>query len=82
MADLLIRCGANVEAQDNMGWTPLHWAAYKNSLQVAQVLIQKARANKDAETKSGFKPIHFAKLKKAELKADYQKCSKMRNLLQ
>ena len=79
VADLLIRCGANVEAQDNMGWTPLHWAAYKNSLQVAQVLIQKARANKDAETKSGFKPIHFAK---CSTSPDYQKCSKMRNLLQ
>ena len=40
MACLLIDRGAEVDARDENGWTPLHDAAARNSLEVARLLTE------------------------------------------
>ena len=45
---VLSGCGADadIDAKDDDGWTPLRWAADKNSLDVARLLIDRG-ANTD-----------------------------------
>ena len=47
---MLIAAGANVEAKNKYGKTPLHYAAEYNRLEVAQALIA-AGANLEAKDK-------------------------------
>lgn len=37
--EYLIRSGLPVDARDNSDWTPLHWAAYNDKVQIVQVLL-------------------------------------------
>jgi ankyrin repeat protein len=53
------RRGANIEAKDNAGNTPLHWASYNNRLPVVKVLIA-VGANVLAANNEGNLPIHCA----------------------
>jgi serine/threonine-protein phosphatase 6 regulatory ankyrin repeat subunit B len=46
VARLLIDSGAEVDATDENGWTPLHWAALNKSLDMARLLIDRG-ANTD-----------------------------------
>ena len=55
----LIDRGANVNAQDTAGMTPLHWAAGVGSTDTVQVLI-KNKANINARDNEGCTPLHFA----------------------
>jgi len=38
---LLIAQGANVNAKDSLGWTPLHWATMNDHVETARLLIEK-----------------------------------------
>ncbi|WP_179947089.1 ankyrin repeat domain-containing protein, partial [Wolbachia endosymbiont of Bemisia tabaci] len=51
--------GANVNAKNNDGATPLHWAALHDNLQVAGLFINK-RANVNAKDENGWTPLHTA----------------------
>ncbi|MFP3032786.1 MAG: ankyrin repeat domain-containing protein, partial [Wolbachia sp.] len=57
----LINRNANVNARDMYSWTPLHWAAFKGYLEVAEFLVKKgADVNVASENLYGSRPIHIA----------------------
>ena len=56
---VLIENGANVNSKDRDGWTPLHFAAWKDSEEAAKLLL-KAKAEVDLGDGIGRPPLHFA----------------------
>ena len=48
----LLQKGANIEAKDNLGWTPLIWAAYQGRTDVVTLLLEKG-ANIEAKGNAG-----------------------------
>ena len=59
VARLLIDSGAEVDATDENGCTPLHWAALNNSLGMARLLLDRG-ADVDARTENGWTPLQRA----------------------
>lgn len=55
----LINAGADVNAKDWYGLTPLHYVCSESSLACAMVLVE-ANANVNAPTNSGRTPLHYA----------------------
>ena len=52
--------GADVNAKDRCGWTPLHWATYKGHEAIVSFLIDNG-ADMNAKTTSyNLTPLHFA----------------------
>lgn len=60
IANLLIKHGANVNAKDSDGMTPLHAACYANSLMIVQALIDSKEVDMDAKMNSGETPSQIA----------------------
>jgi hypothetical protein len=61
---LLIDKGAQLEAKDWMGWTPLHWAASQGHVEIVRLLCDRgadveARTNDNAY-RAGSRPLHWA----------------------
>lgn len=57
----LISRNASVNTRDKYSWTPLHWAAYKGHLEVAEFLVKKgADINAADKGPYGKKPVHVA----------------------
>jgi ankyrin repeat protein len=59
IAQLLINNGANVNAQNKDGNTPLHKASEHGNTEVAKLLIENG-ANVNAQDKNGLTPLHVA----------------------
>jgi ankyrin repeat protein len=59
VSDLIV-LGANLDWQDNLGYTPLHWAAVYGRVEIARMLID-AGARKDIEDKEGRIPYDYAR---------------------
>ena len=59
MLVLLIKYGADVNAQTQNGFSPLHWAASRDALATCEYLIV-AGADLDAATDHGITPLHWA----------------------
>ncbi|PTD07843.1 Ankyrin-3 [Fusarium culmorum] len=55
IVSLLIKLGADVNASNNIGWTPLHFAAETGFEDVVEILL-KAGANATAESHDGKRP--------------------------
>jgi ankyrin repeat protein len=58
VSDLIV-LGANVDWQNEYGYTPLHWAAERNNLQIARMLID-ARADLNVQLYNGSTALHLA----------------------
>ena len=58
----LIKMGADVEAKDERGRTPLHWASFWNHIETAKLLLERG-ADLEAKTNSGMTPLHWASYK-------------------
>jgi ankyrin repeat protein len=56
----LLEGGAEVNAADNFGITPLHGAAMIGNVDVARVLIDKGGADVNRQTLDGYTPLHIA----------------------
>ena len=59
MASLLVEHGADVNAQANDGWTPLHSASSRGFSEVARVLLEHG-ADVNAQANDGGTPLHLA----------------------
>jgi len=62
IVELLLDRGANVEANNNHGMTPLHVTARDNCLDVAELLLDRG-ANLEARNDDGNTPLHMACVK-------------------
>ncbi|OTA40007.1 hypothetical protein BTJ68_00202 [Hortaea werneckii EXF-2000] len=56
---LLVANFASVNSTDTAGWTPLHWAAYRDDI-ISSKLLLEWRANVDAVDKMGSTPLIIA----------------------
>jgi ankyrin repeat protein len=54
-----LTAGTNVNAKDESGWTPLHWAASKVHNNTAKLLIKEG-ADVNALNKDGLSPLDYA----------------------
>ncbi|WP_338405958.1 ankyrin repeat domain-containing protein [Wolbachia endosymbiont (group A) of Longitarsus flavicornis] len=60
-AEGLVSRNANVNTTDIYSWTPLHWAAFEDRLEIARFLIKKgADINAADKGPYGKKPVHVA----------------------
>ena len=58
VAELLLECGANMNAQDAFEWTPLHSASYNGRHEIAQVLLRHG-VKMNPENCQGETPLHL-----------------------
>ena len=56
---LAINFGADLEAKDKDGWTPLHMASERNYIEIAELLIEMG-ADVEAKDDKGWTPLHRA----------------------
>jgi hypothetical protein len=59
IVELLLEKGANIEAANRLGWTPLHWASQSGHIDVIKLLLEKG-ANIEAANRLGWAPLHQA----------------------
>jgi ankyrin repeat protein len=59
LARLCISIGADVNAKDADGWTPLHLGAYKGDLDICEMLVQHSNIAVMAINKDGTLPFHY-----------------------
>ena len=55
----LLKQGADVNAKDKNGWTPLYWDAFKGNIDIGKCLIENG-AIVNATDKDGWTPLHEA----------------------
>jgi ankyrin repeat protein len=58
---LALNFGADVNAKDNRGWTPLHFASYWNHIEIAKLLIE-VGVDVRATDYDRWTPLHWASI--------------------
>ena len=59
VAEVIIKSGADLEARDHIGMTPLHWAVDRNDMAAVRLLIR-AGARINSKDDDGRSPLHLA----------------------
>ena len=59
VAAVLLQHGAEVDVQDNLGWTPLHWASQVGRRDIVEFLLEH-HADINVQTVQGNTPLHLA----------------------
>ena len=72
-AALLLRQGADVNAKDESGRTPLHEVAVQDAFEVAELLLRQG-ADVHAKDGFGYTPLHEAAEKDASRVAEALRC--------
>ena len=62
--EVLLKQGADINAQDKHGWAPLHHAAWNNAAATAEVLLKQG-ADIHAKNKNGWTSLHWGALNNA-----------------
>ena len=57
IVSLLLEKGADVNAKNNDGWTPLHWASENGHEAIVSLLLEKG-ADVNAKDNDGETPLH------------------------
>ena len=57
---LVKEAGCDINAKGQSDYTSLHWACYKNQLEIVKFLTSKPECNREAEDKYGNRPLHIA----------------------
>ena len=57
-----LKKGANPNAKDDDGWTPLHYASFKGHVEIVKLLLERG-ANPNAKDNIGRTPLHWAAFK-------------------
>ncbi|MDP3267886.1 MAG: ankyrin repeat domain-containing protein [Legionella sp.] len=60
MIDLLLKFGADVNASNNKGQTPLHKAASRNNASIVTRLLEENKIDVDSRDNRGNTPLHYA----------------------
>ena len=58
----MLRQGSDPNELDNDFWTPLHYCAFYNRLEVCQVLLLHPDMDVNITNRTGATPLHFAAL--------------------
>ena len=67
---VLVKAGADINAADTSGFTPLHWAAYKGQVEAVETLLEYG-ANIDARDGDHATPLFVAVLNRQTLVAKF-----------
>ena len=55
----LLDHGADLEARDNHGWTPLHWACYWGRAVIVRTLLERGAVT-EVKDRDGYTPLQYA----------------------
>lgn len=73
--ELLLKAGAAVNAQGDLGLTPLHYAASKGRLDIVKALVRSG-ADRNIKNEFGERPVDWARnAKQSEVVAYLESCS-------
>ena len=63
MVKILLQYGADVNAENSIGWSPLHMAAHQGKLEIVKFLVQNGSYVKDKLNRTPLSPLDYASLK-------------------